>query len=67
MPESCPWCGASTSSHKRFPWEVAITVFCGCLLLSILIPIGLMAEHRVEDAGRRFIDRMVWREPVDRW
>ena len=46
---------------------MAINLICGCLLLSILIPAGLMAEHWVEDTGHRFVDRMVWREPVDDW
>lgn len=47
--------------------EIAVSLVCGCLLLSILIPAGLMAEHWMEDAGHRFVDRMVWREPVETW
>jgi hypothetical protein len=47
--------------------EIAVSVVCGCLLLAILIPAGLMTEHWMEDAGHRFVDRMVWREPVERW
>lgn len=44
-----------------------MSVVCGCLLLSILIPTALMAEHWMEDASHRFVDRMVWRKPVGRW
>lgn len=47
--------------------EMAVNLICGCLLLSILIPAGLLAERWVEDAGHRFVDRMVWREPVESW
>ena len=47
--------------------EITVSVVCGCLLLSILIPAALMAEHRMEDAGHRFVDRMVWREPLENW
>lgn len=47
--------------------EMAVSVVCGCLLLSILLPAALMAEHWMEDAGHRVVDRMVWQEPVERW
>ena len=46
---------------------MVVSVVCGCVLLSILIPAGLMAEHWMEDAGHRLVDRMVWREPVENW
>jgi hypothetical protein len=46
---------------------MAVNFICGCLLLSILIPVGVLAEHWVEDAGHRFVDRMVWRELVESW
>lgn len=45
--------------------EMALNVVCGSLLLSILIPTGLWAEHWVEDADHRVANRMVWREPVE--
>lgn len=44
-----------------------MNVVCGCLLLSILIPASLMAEHWLEDAGHRVANRMIWREPVESW
>lgn len=47
--------------------EITVSLVCGCLLLSILLLAVLMAEHWMEDAGHRFVDRMVWREPVERW
>jgi hypothetical protein len=55
-------------SHPRISLrEMAVNFICGCLLLSILIPVGVLAEHWVEDAGHRFVDRMVWRELVESW
>jgi hypothetical protein len=41
--------------------EITVSVVCGCLLLSILIPAALMAEHWMEDAGNRVVDGMMWR------
>jgi DNA modification methylase len=46
---------------------MVLDLVCGCLLLSILIPVAVLAEHWVEDAGHRFVDRMIWREPVESW
>lgn len=66
-PERCPRCGAPIAFSKMSIGEIAASVVGGCLLLSILIPAGLVAEHWLEDAGRHFTDRMIWREPVDRW
>lgn len=66
-PERCPRCGAPIASPRMSFGEMAVNLICGCLLLSILIPAGLMAEHWVEGAGHRFVDRMVWREPVESW
>ncbi|HZY63772.1 MAG TPA: hypothetical protein VFE38_14720 [Edaphobacter sp.] len=47
--------------------EITVSVVCGGLLLSILNPAVLMAEHWMEDAGHRLVNRMVWREPVEDW
>lgn len=47
--------------------ETVLAAVCACLLISILIPIGLVTLRRLEDAGGRFVDRMVWREPPDSW
>ena len=66
-PERCPNCGAATTSYRRSLREMAVNLLCGCLLLSILIPAGLMAEHWIEDACHRFSDRMVWHEPLESW
>lgn len=67
MPESCPLCGAPVYSYKISLREVAFSVVSACLLLSILIPAGLVVEHWMEAAGHRFVDRMIWREPVENW
>ena len=66
-PERCPRCGAPIYSSTTSLREMVVSVVCGCVLLSILIPAGLMAEHWMEDAGHRLVDRMVWREPVENW
>jgi hypothetical protein len=66
-PERCSQCGAPIPRSRITFREMAVNLICGCLLLSILVPAGLVAEHWVEDAGHRFVDRMVWREPVESW
>jgi hypothetical protein len=63
-PERCSQCGAPIPSSKMSLREIAVSIVCGCLLLSILILAGLMAEHWMEDAGRRLVDRIVWRDPL---
>jgi hypothetical protein len=55
---------ASTRDSIR---ETAVTVFCGCLLVAILAPACLLAEHWIEEAGHRFAGRMLWHEPVESW
>ncbi len=47
--------------------EMAVAAVSGSLLLSILIPAGLLAEHWVEDAGQRFAHRVFWLEPLNIW
>jgi len=47
--------------------EMAVMALCGSLLLSILISAFIIAEPWLEDAGHRFVDRMVWHEPLDSW
>lgn len=66
-PEKCPRCGAPIPFSRISFREMAVSIVCGGLLLSILIPAGLLAEHWVEDAGHRFAVRMIWLEPVDSW
>ena len=44
-----------------------VSALFGSLLLSILISAFLIAEPWLEDAGHRFVDRMVWHEPLDSW
>ena len=65
--EICPQCGAEIPSSQISSREMAISVLCGSLLLSILISAFLIAEPWLEDAGHRFVDRMVWHEPLDSW
>lgn len=67
MPERCPHCGAPVPFPRTTFRDIALNLVCGSLLLSILIPAGLLAEHWMEDAGHRLVDRMVWREPVENW
>jgi hypothetical protein len=47
--------------------RVAVTALCGSFLIAILISAFLIAEPWLEDAGDRFVDRMVWHEPLDNW
>lgn len=61
---SCPRCGASIPSSRTSLGEMVVTALCGSLLLAILIPTALMAEHWIEDAGHRFADQMLWHEPL---
>lgn len=42
-------------------------MLCGSLLLSVLIPVTLMAEHWLEDVGHHFAGRMIWHEPLASW
>ena len=67
MPKRCPRCGFPIASSRMSLREMALNLICGCMLLSILIPVGLLAEHWVEDVGHRLVEHMVWREPVERW
>ena len=65
--EVCPRCGALIPSSRMSLREMAVSALCGSLLLSILVAAFIMAEPWLEDAGRRFVDRMVWHEPLDSW
>ncbi len=65
--ELCPRCGTPILSSRMSLSEMAVSALCGSLLLSILIAAFLIAEPWLEDAGHRFVDRMVWHEPLDSW
>jgi len=47
--------------------EMVLMALCGSLLLSILVSAFLIADPWLEDTGQRFVDRMVWHEPLDSW
>lgn len=64
--ERCPRCGTPIPFSKLSVREIVLSVVCGSLVVLILIPAGILAEHWMEDAGHHFIDRMVWHEPLDR-
>lgn len=66
-PERCPRCGAPIPSSKLLVREIVLSALCGSLLLLILIPVGITAEHWMEDVSHHFVDRMLWYEPLDRW
>lgn len=36
-------------------------------MIAFVLPVFLGTEHWIEDAGHRFADRMVWREPIESW
>lgn len=63
----CPRCGAPIPSSRMSLREMAVSALFGSLLLSILISAFLIAEPWLEDAGHRFVDRIVWHEPLDSW
>jgi len=65
--EICRHCGDSIPSSRMSLREMAVSFLCGSLLLSILISAFMIAEPWLEDAGHRFVDRMVWHEPLDSW
>ena len=65
--EMCTRCGAPILSSRMSLREMAVSALCGSLLLSILVSAFLIAEPWLEDAGHRFVDRMVWHEPLDSW
>ena len=65
--ERCPQCGAPIPSSKLSIREIVVSVVCGSLVLLIFIPVGILAEHWMEDAGHHFVDRMVWHEPLSWW
>jgi len=44
-----------------------LVAVCGCLVLSILVPTGWMAEMWIEKQGHRILDHMTWHEPLDSW
>jgi hypothetical protein len=63
----CPRCCAPIPSPRMSLREMAVSAICGSLLLSILISAPLIAESWLEDAGHRFVDRMILHEPLDSW
>ena len=65
--EICRHCGAQVRLSRMSLREMAVSALCGSLLLSILIAAFLIAEPWLEDAGHRFVDRMVWHEPLNSW
>jgi len=65
--EICPHCGAQIRSSRMSLREMAASALCGGLLLSIIVSAFLIGEPWLEDAGHRFVDRMVWHEPPDSW
>src|SRR6185312_10344402 len=66
-PERCRHCGAPIPYSKLLVREIVLNVVCGSLLLSILIPVGILAERWMADAGHHFVDHVPWHEPVNRW
>jgi len=67
MHEICSHCGCSILRSRTSLREVIVIILCGGLVIAILLPICLAAQHWLEDAGHRFTGQMISREPVERW
>jgi hypothetical protein len=63
----CPRCGTQVAPSRVSIREMAVTVLCGGLLLSILIPACWLAQQWVERQDERMFERMIWHEPLDSW
>ena len=65
---ACPCCGGPVDTPPSTPSEIAVSVLCLVLLLTIAIPAFWVTEQWIERQGHRVLDRMIiWREPVDSW
>jgi hypothetical protein len=46
---------------------MAVSVVCVTLVLLFLIPTWRLTERWLDQQSQRFLDRMIWREPVENW
>lgn len=65
--DRCPHCGAPIASSRVSLREMAVSAVCGAVLISICIPVILIADQWVEGKAHRVMDQIVWHEPVDSW
>lgn len=66
--EACPYCGTRVYAPRTTPKDIAITILCSILLLTIAIPAAWATEQWMEREGQKLVSHMmIWQEPIESW
>lgn len=65
--EMCSRCGAQIALRGVSIREMAVTIFCGGLLLLVLLPACWLVQQWVGGQSERMFEGMSWHEPLDSW
>jgi hypothetical protein len=61
----CEHCGRALNSSKPSVREIVINSVSAMLLLAILVPLGWQINKAVERLSDRFVQHLLWREPLE--
>jgi hypothetical protein len=65
--KDCPYCGRLAISRKPSIREMILNVFCACLLLAILLPLGYGLSQWLMNECQHATDHLFWHEPLQEW
>jgi hypothetical protein len=65
--DRCPHCGAPIAASRVSLRDIALITVCVAVLFYVGVPAILITGQWAEDETHRFMDRMVWHEPLDSW
>jgi hypothetical protein len=63
----CEQCGRALNSSKPSVREIFINSVSALLLVAILIPLGWQINKAAERLSHRFVQHLLWREPLEDW
>ena len=63
----CEHCGRPLISSKSSVREIVINSASALLQLAILVPLGWWINKAEERLSHRFVQHLLWREPVEEW
>lgn len=61
----CPYHQRSCSRASTL--EIIGGMVCLLIIAAVLIPCAYIADHWLEARGQQITDRLLWREPIERW
>lgn len=63
----CEHCGRALNSSKPSVREIVINSVSALLLVAILVPLGSQINKAAERLSQRFVQHLLWREPLEDW